>query len=178
MSIESSKKTLKVVGILSMIVSILNFIGTLILAVAGNYLINVSPETLGGHEFEDVSNQLFFLAVLLIGRSFVAFIDGLYSYRSAKNRKYVNVAFYISIFALAFATIDFVSMFLKSTIPPLTFLNSCISVAACLMLSVAAYTIKNYKEEPPVEFEPIPVPKIEPEPEVEEKAEEVEEKVS
>ena len=40
MSIESSKKTLKVVGILSMIVSILTFIGTLIFAVAVNYLIN------------------------------------------------------------------------------------------------------------------------------------------
>ena len=151
MSIETSKKILKIFGVMCVIGSVIFMTAILVVVFAGSYFITLTPEELNGIDLEIATNEIFFGTLSLVVRCILTILQGIYCVRSVKDRQYIMAAWVFSVIVLIISTLGFVSLFLNASIPALTFLFSVLNAVSSLLLCIAAYTLKNYNEDEKIE---------------------------
>ena len=139
MSIGTSKKILKIFGILGIIMGILALAGGVLALFGGGVAgMKLNPETVTDQEAGVVA-LLFGGGIIFLITGFISLIEGIFSVRAAKDSSKIMPAWIFAILGLISGVVSLVSSF-KADLP--TIVGGVISILINVLIFVAANTIK------------------------------------
>lgn len=142
--LETSKKILKIIGILTIIGAVLSLIGG-ILMMAGGGAATGMEEAATDTDLQNGIAAMIGVGIVIVISGIINLISGIVSVKASKDGKYGKIAWIFAILGIIGALINGVSN-LTSSFSFSTLLSTLISLALSAMIFFAAKTVKTAHE--------------------------------
>jgi len=143
MNLETSKKLLKISGILLIIGAILTAFFGGFFAYAGDYASKNMPEAQTNPDYKTVSILLLVAGILLLISGVVHFLQGIFSYKASKDPAYGKKAYTFSILGLIMTLISTVSQLSAKNITASTVFSIILGIVLSIIIMIAAKKVKD-----------------------------------
>ena len=139
--LESSRKILKIVGILTIIGAVLSLLGGVLMLVGGGAVGASAPEAATDPEVQSGVATLIVAGVIVLISGVVSLISGIVSVKASKENRYGKVAWIFAIIGIVMSVVRAISTIAQGA--SLTnILSVLLNIALSVMIYFAANTIK------------------------------------
>ena len=143
--LDSSRKILKIVGIVTIIGAVFTLIGGLLMVVGGGAIGVASPEVQTDTDLQTGVGALIAGGAIVIISGIVSLISGIVSVKASKENRYGKPAWIFAIIGIVLAVINGVSS-ISSGVTFTGILSVLLNIALNVMIYFAANTIKTAYE--------------------------------
>lgn len=144
MSIESSKRVMKIAGFLTIAGAVMAILGGGLIALTGGIGTQV-PEIQADSQMQESVQVLLTGGIIEIISGVLSLIEGFCSYSAGKNEKHIKAAWFFAFIAMTGSILRVASFFLKPVSDTKTIISIFLALVMNVIIFIAANSLKKAK---------------------------------
>ena len=145
MNLETSKKVLKIAGILTIVAAVAAILGGILLLGVG-YAGTQMPEYTTDPSIKNGVSAIFIAGAVALVAGIISLIEGIISYKASSNPDLANAAWIFAILGVIAGIVSLISAFMSKNINASEVAGAIGSVLCSVLIFVAAGKVKNNSE--------------------------------